>query len=214
MTDLAFRYTKFQKGAMFYAFSEQKRNTILAALKSVDGLIPSFHTFLRDLVVWFYRNISRCPLYIGHLEVRRQLQCLLHRSHPNSARASHQSANQTQVEDRLSGWKSHSARQSMKRQRLKVPSKILLYYSHISGGLSKEQARRSGSCLTMQSQSRNILMIAIAPTGWGCGRDTKRSWHLAFRGAIDHWVKAPFGRLANGIHAHVETQGYVLMQQA
>lgn len=57
-------------------------------------------------------------------------------------------------------------------------------------------------------------MIAIAATGCGSGRDTKRNQQLAFCGAIDHWVKAPFGRLANGIHAHVETQGYVLMQQA
>lgn len=57
-------------------------------------------------------------------------------------------------------------------------------------------------------------MIAIATTGWGCGRDTKRNWQLAFGGAIDHWVKALLGRLANGVHAHVETQGYVLMQQA
>ena len=102
----------------------------------------------------------------------------------------------------------------MKRQRTKIPSKILLYYSHISGGLSKEQARRNGSCLTMQSQSRNILIIVIAPTGWGCGRETRRKAQLAFRGAIDQWVKALFGRLANGIHAHVKTQGYVLMQQA
>lgn len=48
MTDLAFLRTKFQKGAMFYAFSEQKRNTILAALKHVHSLIPSFDTFIED----------------------------------------------------------------------------------------------------------------------------------------------------------------------
>lgn len=48
MTDLAFLYTKIQKGAMFYAFDDQERNTILTALKSVDGLVPSFDTLFED----------------------------------------------------------------------------------------------------------------------------------------------------------------------
>ena len=55
MTDLALLYTNIQKEAMFYAFDEQERNMILAALKSVDGLIPSFDTFLEDfeyLRIW------------------------------------------------------------------------------------------------------------------------------------------------------------------
>lgn len=55
MTDLAFLYPKIQKVAMFHAFDEQERNTILAALKSVDGLVPSFDTFFEDfkyLRIW------------------------------------------------------------------------------------------------------------------------------------------------------------------
>ncbi len=55
ITDLAFLYSKVQKGAMFYAFDEQERNTILHALQSVDGLVPSFDTFFEDfkyLQIW------------------------------------------------------------------------------------------------------------------------------------------------------------------
>ena len=55
MTDLAFLYTKIQKGAMFHAFNEQERNAILHTLKSVDGLVPSFDTFFEDfkcLRIW------------------------------------------------------------------------------------------------------------------------------------------------------------------
>ena len=55
MTDLAFLYTKIQKGAIFYAFEEQERNTILTALKSVDSLILLFDTFFEDfkyLQIW------------------------------------------------------------------------------------------------------------------------------------------------------------------
>ena len=57
-------------------------------------------------------------------------------------------------------------------------------------------------------------MMAIAPTRRGRGRDSKRNWQLAFCGAIDHCVNAPFRRLANGIHAHVKAQAYPLIQQA
>ena len=55
MNDLAFLYGKIQKGAMFHDFNEQERNTILDALKSFDGLVPSFHTFFEDfkcLQIW------------------------------------------------------------------------------------------------------------------------------------------------------------------
>jgi len=40
---------------MFRAFDEQERNTILHALQSVDGLVPSFNTFFEDfkyLQIW------------------------------------------------------------------------------------------------------------------------------------------------------------------
>lgn len=55
VTDLAFLYSKVQKGAMFHAFDEQERNTILHALQSLDGLVPSFDTFFEDfkyLQIW------------------------------------------------------------------------------------------------------------------------------------------------------------------
>lgn len=55
MTDLSFLYTKIQKGPMFHAFDEQERNTILNALKSMDGLVLSFDTFFEDfkyLQIW------------------------------------------------------------------------------------------------------------------------------------------------------------------
>jgi len=55
VTDLAFLYSKVQKGAMFHAFDEQERNTILHALQSFDGLVPSFDTFFEDfkyLQIW------------------------------------------------------------------------------------------------------------------------------------------------------------------
>ena len=55
MNDLAFLYGKIQKGAMFYDFNEQERNIVLDALKSFDGLVPSFYTFFEDfkcLRIW------------------------------------------------------------------------------------------------------------------------------------------------------------------
>ena len=55
ITDLAFLYTKIQKGAIFYAFDKQERNTILYALKSVDRLVLLFDTFFEDfkyLRIW------------------------------------------------------------------------------------------------------------------------------------------------------------------
>ena len=53
--DLAYLYGKIQKGAIFHNFSEQERNTIVDALRSVDGLVPSFDTFFEDfkcLRIW------------------------------------------------------------------------------------------------------------------------------------------------------------------
>lgn len=40
---------------MFHNFNEQERNIILDALKSFDGLVPSFYTFFEDfkyLRIW------------------------------------------------------------------------------------------------------------------------------------------------------------------
>lgn len=55
VTDLAFLHSKVQRGAMFHAFDEQERNTILHVLQSIDGLVPSFDTFFEDfkyLQIW------------------------------------------------------------------------------------------------------------------------------------------------------------------
>ena len=46
--DFAYLYDKIGKGAMFHAFNESERLTILANLKSFDGLVPSFATFFDD----------------------------------------------------------------------------------------------------------------------------------------------------------------------
>lgn len=55
INDLAFLYDKIGKGAMFHAFNEPERITILDTLKSFDGLVPSFSTFFDDfkcLGIW------------------------------------------------------------------------------------------------------------------------------------------------------------------
>ena len=55
INDLAFLYDKIGKGAMFHAFNEPERITILDTLKSFDGLVPSFSTFFDDfkcLAIW------------------------------------------------------------------------------------------------------------------------------------------------------------------
>ena len=55
INDFAYLYDKIGKGAMFHAFNEWERITILARLKSFDGLIPSFSTFFDDfkcLEIW------------------------------------------------------------------------------------------------------------------------------------------------------------------
>lgn len=48
ITDLVLLYTKIRKAAIFHAFDEQERNTILAALKSIDGLILLFDILFKD----------------------------------------------------------------------------------------------------------------------------------------------------------------------
>ena len=55
INDFAFLYDKIGKGAMFHAFNEPERITILDTLKSFDGLVPSFSTFFDDfkcLGIW------------------------------------------------------------------------------------------------------------------------------------------------------------------
>ena len=47
--DLAFVHGQVQEGALFHAFNERERDTMLDVLKSSDGLVPSFHTFFEDL---------------------------------------------------------------------------------------------------------------------------------------------------------------------
>ena len=53
--DFAYVCDKIGKGAMFHAFDERERITILTPLKSFDGLVPSFSTFFDDfkcLEIW------------------------------------------------------------------------------------------------------------------------------------------------------------------
>lgn len=53
--DFTYLYDKIGKGAIFHAFGESERVKILTSLKSFDGLVPSFSTFLDNfkcLAIW------------------------------------------------------------------------------------------------------------------------------------------------------------------
>ena len=82
VTDLAYLYGEIQKGAIFHNFSEQERNTIVDALRSVDGLVPSFNTFFEDfkcLRIW-----GQCAKILKRVPPRGTVFTALEQSYDDS----------------------------------------------------------------------------------------------------------------------------------